>query len=187
MIQERREAAFTRGRLRRSTPAHVGKSGEVAVERDELAAVFHRDRRDVRIRREVARCVGGSAECLEELEVALAGRQRYMPRLCADGPEEREGVVDRCRYAEDAPARRDPDEGCPEGVRHGEGLLGREHPIEPWSDECVMRVVIAMRGEKHIHVDKDHLMRSIGRPSSRASRSARFDAASIPGRTPPEP
>jgi len=136
--------------------ADRGKAREIAVERDQVAAVLQRDGSEHRIGHEVPYGVRLFAELAEECEVSSPGRDRDVERLRAGGLHELKRVRSRSRYREDPAVGSDAQEGVPHECGYAEGLVALECPIEPGTNRRVQRMIVSVRGQDHIRVEQEH-------------------------------
>ena len=110
--------------------AYRCESGEVPVERDDLAAVLQGHRRDDRIGNQVPHCVSFLTAPLEQGEMALTWKDWQVMGLGAGGLEERKRIGQRGGDREDPSVGGETEERCPHGHRHRELILTSKKIIE---------------------------------------------------------
>lgn len=136
--------------------ADGAEAGEVAIQRDQVAAVLHRDSADDRVRDEVADRVGLVAQPAHQGNVAGPWSDGDVQRLRAGRFDERERVGSRRWNLEDPAIGGQAQERGPDHHGNREGLVARECLVEPRADRAMVGMVVTVRGEDDVDVEEEH-------------------------------
>lgn len=91
-------------------------------------------------------CSGSlDAKAVQQAQVRAAWPRLHVSGLSADRFDEGERLVKRRRHLEDAPVRRQAQEGRPDQQRGAERFVAGKQRIEPRSDDVVLAVVATVR------------------------------------------
>lgn len=166
----------------------TGKSPEIVVGGGNCAAILDSECCQMCIRREVSCHSAAEQEIPEHRPVLLAGADEGYVRLSQPFVYRNEGLFYCQRFAQNAGASDDPDEGQNDDPRQADTGIAGQCLLKPTTRARVMRRVGVDSLDQQIGVEQDHLRKSSSRAissSSSATASLKVLSMSMPGKTPP--